>query len=73
MNRVLQELQFVGSILVVFFVYMDFTRNAVVLASACAELVDYKVLSECQPGDKVCMDTQNALSTTFSVNTTAPK
>ena len=64
-NRVLQELQFVGSILLVFFVYMDFTRNAVVLASTCAELVDYKVLSECQPGDKVCLDTRNALSATF--------
>ena len=64
-NRVLQELQFVGSILLVFFVYMDFTRNTIVLASTCAELVDHKVLSECQLGDKVCLDTRNALSTTF--------
>lgn len=64
-NRILQELQFAGSILLVFLVYMDFTRNAVALASTCAELVDYKVLSECRPGDRVCLDTRNALSTTF--------
>lgn len=44
---------------------MDFTRNAGVLASTCAELVDDKVLSEWQPGDKVCLDTRNALSNTF--------
>ena len=64
-DRILQQLQFQGSIVLIFFVYMDFLRNAVALASTCAELVDYKVLSGCRAGDRVCLDTQNALSTTF--------
>lgn len=64
-NRTLQRLQFAGSLVLVFFAYMDFLRNAVGLASTCAGIVDYEVLAECQAGDSVCLDTRNALSTTF--------
>ena len=64
-HRILQHLQFVGSIVLVFFTYADFIRNAIGFASICAELIDHRVLSMCQEGDKVCLDTRNALSISF--------
>lgn len=64
-DRILQRLQFLGSIVLIVFTYMDFLRNAIALASTCAGLVDYKILAECRAGDTVCLDLRNALSTTF--------
>lgn len=64
-NLILRELQFIGSMVLVFFAYMDFLRNAVGLASTCVGSVDYKVLAECRGGDVLCLETMNALSTSF--------
>lgn len=64
-EQILQQLQFVGSMVLTFYVYLDFLRNIVALVSTCATLVDYEVLSACQAGDEVCLETRNALSTTF--------
>ena len=64
-NQILQHLQFAGSLVLVLFAYMDVLRNSVGLASTCAGLVDYKVLAECRAGDSVCLESRNALSTTF--------
>lgn len=64
-NQILQHLQFAGSLVLVLFAYMDVLRNSVGLASTCAGLVDYKVLAECPAGDSVCLESRNALSTTF--------
>lgn len=65
LNQILQQLQFIGSLVLIFFAYMDFLRNAVGLASTCVGLVDFEMLAECRAGDMICLETRNALSTTF--------
>ena len=64
-EQILQQLQFIGSMVLTFYVYLDFLRNVVALVSTCVALVDYEVLSACQAGDEFCLESRNALSTTF--------
>lgn len=64
-ERSLQRLQFMGSMVLVVFAYMDVLRNAVGLISTCVGIVDYKAITECLPGDIACLDTRNVLTSVY--------